>query len=224
MNVGILIAVSVIMACMNLAYMQWYHNQKERTYHGAEQFIKPLTPHRVILFCIMLIAMVGLSIYTVHFNDSVKLPFLLKRAGCMAILWPAAAVDYKEQKIPNKVILMGLIYRLLILIVEIIGYREQLLATVVSEVLSAFIIMVFCFLCRLIVKNGICMGDIKLMMCMGLFLGVYDLLNALFASFVVCFFMALYVLITKKKTKKDAIAMAPSILAGTLIAFILVVY
>ena len=66
------------------------------------------------------------------------------------------------------------------------------------------------------------MGDIKLMLVMCLFQGFYGVASALFCSLFVAFIYAVVVLITKKKSKSDAVAFAPAILLGTMLSVFLI--
>ena len=69
-------------------------------------------------------------------------------------------------------------------------------------------------------KNGVGMGDIKLILIMSLYLGIQGIFGVLFMSLIVIFFAGLYLMIIKKRSKRESIPFAPAILAGTVISIL----
>lgn len=169
----------------------------------------------------MLVLNIGLAVaLTMLFEENTML-FNLKRIALVCVLWVAAYYDYKSFRIPNKLIITGLIYRALILIAELIWERDALLTTVVSELIAALAMLVISVLCVLILKNSLGMGDIKLFIVMGVLQGVVGITSSVIASLLVSFVVSVFLLVTKKKTRKDAIPFAPCILIGTYISIFL---
>lgn len=89
-----------------------------------------------------------------------------------------------------------------------------------SSLIAAVGVLILLCVMRLIVKNGIGFGDVKLFAVLGLFLGLKGIVSTMFLSFVVSFFVSIFLLVSKRKNKKDQIAFAPSILVGTLLSVI----
>ena len=90
------------------------------------------------------------------------------------------------------------------------------------QVLISGLVLYMSFrLCIKIMKGGIGMGDIKLFSVMALFLSIDGLIPAVIFSFIISFFVAIYSLISRKKTKKDAIPFGPSLLIGTYLSIFL---
>lgn len=155
---------------------------------------------------------------TVYFTEpltQVKLVLLL------AIIAPCAAVDLKTHKIPNKFLIVGLVARVIIYIIEFILSVNEAVATLKNDVFAALIIGGFFLLLLLVFKNSIGMGDIKLFALMGLYQGLLGVINSIFFSLMASFFVSIYFLITKKKTKGDVVSFGPSIFAGTVIGICL---
>ena len=146
--------------------------------------------------------------------------FAVKRIVLFTALWPIAFIDYRKHIIPNKLLCFLLIVRLVIAIAEMIcdfkSAKSELLSCLIA---GAGIAIILCIM-RLIVKEGIGFGDIKLFAVMGLFLGVRGSIPSIFMSFVISFFVSVYMLISKRKSRKDQIAFAPSILVGTMLSII----
>ena len=65
------------------------------------------------------------------------------------------------------------------------------------------------------------MGDIKLFAVLGLYFG-YDIINLMFFSFLCTAIYSIYLLLFKKKKKKDSVPMGPFIFLGTILSFILI--
>lgn len=146
---------------------------------------------------------------------------VLKRLGLITLIWQAAAIDWKWQKIPNDIILAGVVFRALMLIPEFIFDREILVSNLIEEGIALLIVVIFVFICLLLMKNSIGMGDVKLLMLMALCQGISGIAMSCFLSMVVSFFVAVALLISRKKTRKDTISFAPCILVGTFLGIFL---
>lgn len=147
--------------------------------------------------------------------------FSLKRMGLLGILWPVGYIDFKTYRIPNRFILLGLSYRGIILILELIFARNTIPAILISEGIAALGLFVATILCSVCIKNSIGYGDIKLFCVMGFMLGLEGIWNAIFMSLIAAFIVSVILLISKKKSRKDAVPFAPSIVLGTYISIIL---
>lgn len=178
------------------------------------------TKKEKIYFCVMILFNIVLNYVFIEIYTENSIFFNMKRIALVSILWIVAYYDYKSYRIPNKAILLGLAYRGVILLFEVIFYRENLLQTVISEVIASVALIIISVLCMLIVKNAIGMGDVKLFIVIGVSLGLSGIMTAVGASLIVSFVIAVALLLTKKKSRKDSIPFAPSILLGTLFAVI----
>lgn len=147
--------------------------------------------------------------------------FQCKRMGCIALLFAAAAIDFKKQIIPNQLILSGIGVRAALLAAEVIFERDTIVLTLCSELLGTVGIFLVCMVFLLIMKNSIGMGDIKLFMVMGLYLGLYSMMNAIMSSLILAFIGAVVLLLTRRKGKKDSLPFAPAVLAGTYLSVFL---
>ncbi len=147
--------------------------------------------------------------------------FSIKRLCMIAILWSVGLIDLKTYRIPNVFILIGLSLRTIILVCELVFERDLVVDTLISEAIAAIAMTLASFLCTLVVKNSIGYGDIKLFIVMGLFLGMSGLWSAVFVSLFVAFIYAVFLLLTKRKGRKEAIPFAPAIAIGTYISVIL---
>ncbi|MBI3631258.1 MAG: prepilin peptidase [Candidatus Staskawiczbacteria bacterium] len=124
-----------------------------------------------------------------------------------------AVFDYKYYIIPNKfiypLILLATGYQLLI------TPHSSLLTTIISSLGFA----TFFFLMT-VISGGrwMGMGDAKLVLFMGLFLGWPKIFLAIFLSFVLGSLISLILIFTKQKTLKSQIPFGPFLILGTFIA------
>lgn len=142
----------------------------------------------------------------------------IKRMCLLAVIWPLAYIDYKTYRIPNLFIVFGIICRVIIFIFELLVGNEFVWTNLASEAIAAGSLLAAALLCALIVKNGLGFGDMKLFVVMGLMLGLEGIWGAIFLSLLAAFAAALILLITKKKTRKDAIPFGPALVLGTFLS------
>lgn len=170
---------------------------------------------------LMAAAAVGLSLFiTLFYSDNTFL-FTLKRAVMLAVLWPVAYTDLTAYRIPNLFVAAGLAARAAILAAEFIWERDALLYGLLTEVAAAVVLFLVALLCTVVVKNSIGGGDMKLFVVMGLLLGLQGTWGAVFLSLIVSFIVAVALLITHKKSRKDAIPFGPALAVGTYLSIFL---
>ena len=175
-----------------------------------------LLSNSTIVYCsLMFIITVAASFLfcTIYKDNGILMS--LKRLALLSLLWPIAFIDYKTFRIPNTFIIFGIVCRVIILAFELIFEGQFVWMTLLSEVIAAVALLLAAGLCALCIKNSIGFGDMKLFIVMGLMLSLSGIWSAIFLSLVVSFFISAFLLITKKKTRKDAIPFGPAIVIGT---------
>lgn len=212
-----LCSVLVNGAAVGLFYYE-LHNHREK--YPVRPDGKP--PKAAYLYSILAVtAAVGLSLFiTLFYRDNTFL-FTLKRAVMLAVLWPVAYTDFTACRIPNLFVVAGLTARAAILVAELIWERDALLSCLLTEAAAAAVLFLAALLCTVVVKNSIGGGDMKLFVVMGLLLGVQGTWGAIFLSLIVSFAVAVVLLITHKKTRKDAIPFGPALAVGTYLSVFL---
>lgn len=182
--------------------------------------IFPETASEVVLFISIPVSLVIVYLMLSHYYQLENLK-IAKNLCAISVLWPIAESDYKCFKIPNKLILYGILLRVLILFYEIIFAFDTLKLTFISEGIAIIASAVVCIACILMSKGSMGMGDLKMLLMVGSLLGLEGWIYSLMFSVVISFVVALLLLLTKKKSKKDAIPFAPFVLAGSLLSMIL---
>lgn len=168
----------------------------------------------IMLVYMLALAIVQVKIYEGNFCDNAKI------LAFASLLFPMAQIDRKYLRIPNKLIILGLIYRWYIFVFELIYFSDKVLSNIISELIAAAVVFVVLMLVLLVMKNGIGMGDIKFLMLMGIMLGMYRTAECIFTVMIITFFVSLYKLIIKKVDKKTEFAFGPLIAIGSAISLI----
>lgn len=144
----------------------------------------------------------------------------IKRLALLCVIWPVAYIDFKTYRIPNTFIIFGLACRVVLLPFELL-FSDQIMPNVISELIAAGALLLACILCAVCLKGSIGFGDMKLFVVMGLLLGLEAIWSAVFTALLISFVISAFLLITKKKTRKDAIPFGPAIVIGTYISICL---
>ena len=214
-----LLLLVVLIANLVTAYA--FLNEKALKNIAQEQKSISHKKAQIIYSVLFILVNIGISVLFVTVYQNNTILFSLKRLLLLAILWPVGYIDFKTYKIPNRFIILGLIFRAGILIFELLFERELLISYLISEGIAAGALLIATLLCCLCIKNSIGYGDIKLFVIMGLMLGLEGIWSSIFVSLFISFIVAVTLLIAKKKGKKDVIPFAPSIAIGTYISIIM---
>lgn len=175
---------------------------------------------RKVYAIVGIVVNIGVSVWiATNLNDNGTI-FLIKNIIMLSILWPVALIDFKTTRIPNRFILYGLISRVCVLILEVFFKTNTLKVTIITELIAVGVLLGASLLCSVCIKNSIGFGDMKLFIVMGLLLGLEGIWNAIFLAMFVMFVIAVVLLLSKKKTKKDSIPFGPAIAIGTYLAII----
>lgn len=190
------------------------HAEKKIQYfipQGKENIIMMI----VVIFLLMLCSVILNYVYAVSLIENVKLISLL------AVLCPAAYTDWNKHIIRNRLIIGAVCLRAVLFVIELILDFDNALSAGFSGLVAAVVIFVIGFLCSMVLKGSVGMGDVKLLAVMALFQGATGIVCSLFVSLLVAFFYCIAALCLKRKNKKDIIPFAPALLLGTYISVLL---
>ena len=135
----------------------------------------------------------------------------------MAIL---AYTDYKERRIPNRVLGAGAAIWLLLMAMALFTDREEAVSLLQRSIVGALIAGGAFLLCYIIVRGRIGAGDVKMAALMGLYLGSTRIATALVAGVVISAVYSVVMILARKLTVKDGLPMAPFLFLGTIIALL----
>lgn len=144
----------------------------------------------------------------------------LKSIKYCCLLWglaPIAFRDWKTKTIPNRWLAYLIGIRLMLLVLEVLFYPDAVWDNLMFLILGTFISGGIMFLAYVISRHEIGMGDVKLFMVTGMYLGLSLNYLLLLASLI---FSAVYgcIKMMKKDLKsKDSIPFAPFVFMGAIV-------
>lgn len=142
---------------------------------------------------------------------------IVKMNIALVCLTGAAAMDYREHRIPN---IYPLVLSLSGIVCLGIGYfsnQAGATAYIVSSVIATVGVAACLLLAMVLTKHGIGLGDIKLLCALALMGGVYTTCGTIFFAMTACAILAVILLATKKKKLQSALPFGPFIFAGYLV-------
>lgn len=139
----------------------------------------------------------------------------------LSVIWPVAYIDFKTLRIPNLFVIYGLVCRIIILVFEIFLGNADVWRNLLSGAIAAAALLLSAIFCALLVKNGIGFGDMKLLALLGLMLGLDGIWSAMLFALLISFVVAVFVLVTRKKTRKDEIPFGPALVLGAYLSICL---
>lgn len=213
----------MILGCIviNIITCYFFFTEEKIQTKGKNTQKLEIPKDRIIYVGTCLAINIGIALILVLYYKHTSIPFVLKRLSLLSLLWAVGYIDFKTYKIPNRFVVLGLLYRAVILILEVFMERELILTNLISEGVSVATLLLASILCSLCVKNAIGYGDLKLFVIMGLMLGFSNIWSAIFVSLIATFFVAGGLLLTHKKTRKDSIPFAPLLMVGTYVSLII---
>ena len=175
--------------------------------------------HCSVYLCIALIFNIAVALFMKLFygNDWQDLARVLL---VISVLWACAWIDVKCKLIPNKILLVGLLIRLALIALECLVSPGEVRYILMSSVIAAIALFIGSILCRLVSKDAIGFGDVKLLAFMGFCLQNDRIWGAVFFSSIIAFVYSLYLVLCKHANRKTEIPFAPLLLAGTIAASI----
>lgn len=176
----------------------------------------------LVAMSVIAIVLLGSSLWLV--NRVSNIPNLIKLIVLTGILAAAAAVDLKQTIIPNKLIFIGLIVRVIIYVVELLFYNEIFVPQLISDVIGFAIGFGILCIASVVSKGALGFGDVKLFGVIGLMTGAICTYSTLIFGLLLSVIVSVVLMIAKKKSRKDSIPFGPFIFAGYIIAISLTCY
>jgi len=173
---------------------------------------------RVFLVFVTIIG-IGLAFEFSVFSYSIwkKLRYLVLMAALFFISW----IDQKNKRIPNKILGILLAVRGVLIAAEWLAYPAVGMAILISALSGALLGGIIFLLARFLSKGGVGMGDVKLFIVIGTYLGSGSIMAAVFLSVMVSAAYSIVMLMLKKIKLKEEIPFAPFIFIGTILTMAL---
>lgn len=210
-----------ILCVVSFGLMQRELEPEGKEKNSVKELLLPAGRKRILYLCGMICLNLILLGFFFYFYKETSLIYVLKRVGLTVFVCGILPVDLKNNRIPNRFILAILAWRTVCLLGELLWEREALGQTVLQEIIGAGIFGLLIIVCMLVAKNSIGMGDLKLVLVISACQGIYGTINTLFVSMIAAFFAAVILLLTRKKSRKDALPFAPFLSIGLYLSLFL---
>lgn len=161
-------------------------------------------------------ALIGMAAYRV-LSAGLQLPTAARLLVTLVLLFPAMIIDLKTHKIPNPLVLLMLALGGGILGLEYILYRQVFETQWLVSAGGLLGCLVLFYLLARLTKNGIGMGDVKLLAAIGWMIGFTQTLAATICSLLACTLVALVLLLTKRGKASDQIPFGPFLFFGHMV-------
>lgn len=175
-----------------------------------------------VVMNIVSVVLLGCSLLLVNCVSNIL--NMVKLIVLMGILAAVAVVDLKKTIIPNFLIVIGLIVRIVIYVIELLFYNNIFVPQLLSDFLGFSIGFGILFIVSIVFRGAIGFGDVKLFGLIGLMSGAICTYSTLIFCLLISTIVSLILIITKKKNRKDSIPFGPFIFVGYVIAIILSCY
>ncbi len=166
-----------------------------------------------ILLCIIYLS-VGIAIgvlYKIYAFDILK---TFKALAIISITLITARIDCREKIIPNEAIVCILSIACVLMIINAFTNTVEALAIFIDSIVAMLIGVLLFAASKVISKNGVGMGDIKLVGALGLYLRTYALMGVLLVALISIAIYGLIKIISKSATAKDEIPFGPFVAFG----------
>lgn len=177
---------------------------------------------RVIVSCV--IGVISFGVVLKIFEDVSDWINICKMILSLICLLGAAGVDFREHRIPNIFPLIMVVGGMACLGLGIAFSQEGAISYIVSSVMATIGCAICLTVASILTKQGIGLGDIKLLCSLALVGGVYVFCGTLFFSVIFSSIAAIILLARKKKSMKEAIPFGPFIWAGYIVTVVMTIY
>jgi leader peptidase (prepilin peptidase)/N-methyltransferase len=160
------------------------------------------------------------SVYQLY-NAGMSVIELCKYSAVALFLLSVMIIDWKTHLIPNKLVIALFGVGTILLAIEFILYRSVALQTFLLSVVGMLCCLVLFYILSRLTKDGISMGDVKLIAAMGWVLGISTTFFAVFFAMLICTIAAIFLLLSKRKNKSDRVAFGPFMFFGYILLLML---
>ncbi|MBS6722580.1 MAG: prepilin peptidase [Clostridiales bacterium] len=146
---------------------------------------------------------------------------IIRNIVLLAGLFVMAWIDGESHRIPNKLLLMLCVFRMVLLVIECFIYYSLSLTIMFSAFLGMIAGTVIFGSCYLISRGGMGAGDVKLFAVIGFFTNIKSVMLIAFFSVCAAAVYSIAQLVRKKIDFKAAIPFGPFAMIGAVLTFAL---
>jgi len=160
-----------------------------------------------------------ITCYCLLFGDS---RFIRSLMNAEVFIWLGVLgyVDLKERIIPNHMIGAGLIFWVVLVLLDIFVGKTAWKSVIAYSLIGGAVCGGILLIVALLSGSALGMGDVKLFTVLGLLYGLNDTYSILLFSIVIMAVVSIALLIARKVTRKTAVPMAPFVAVGFLLSIL----
>ena len=204
-------AVTLAGTALGLKYANVYISEK-----GEEGEKKPLSLKASAFVILLCLAFNMLSVYVMSLGNEEPI-HIIEYATAVCGLMISSVTDIRLKLIPNKVCLAMALLWAAETGIGCIFLGSDILMELISSFIGALFGGGILLLGRLLSRNGMGMGDVKLLAATGLLIKFDMMLGLLMWGLIISVIFGVGLMLVKKVKSSHAISMAPFFLAGTVI-------
>lgn len=170
----------------------------------------------------VLMAIIGiLTVYLdiLLFKQSYRINTTLNIVVVYTILAILAGIDLKKKVIPNSILRVGFIIKIILLLYEWIMFPDTIQVSFFRSVSGFVFGLLFLLILSFITRHGIGYGDVKMFAWLGFCVGLMDTYNILFYSVLAAAAAGIYLLLVKRAERKKQLPFAPFVYIGCYLVF-----
>ncbi len=210
--------IAVISLIIGLKYADSYIHKKDDTIEKSY-----FTPKFIIPFVLVCTAFCIFSVFVMKRDDESAID-IIRYVTVICGLTLSSVTDIKLKLIPNVFCLAMIGACVLEIAVSCIFFKEAIAFELISSLIGGVFGGGLLLIGRLISRNGMGMGDVKILFAAGLLLRFDKMFGLLFWGLIFSVFFGVGLMIFKKVKSSYTISMAPFFLAGAaalnIVAFI----
>ncbi len=178
---------------------------------------------KVLILLTIICAALAVAVQISLYRNTAVISFV-KLYGLFILVLCASVIDFKRKIIPNFLIVLGLVFRVLIYIYEAVFLSSELKSVFINDLIGFAIGFVLLAVVSLVSKGAIGFGDAKLFGVIGLISGSFCTYSTLLISLIASACVSLIRIARKKMGRKDSMPFGPFIAVGYIAAIFLTSY
>ena len=216
----VLWTVLILAAPLLAAAAVWY--QKAYIDGTKPKVLDALKAHKK-MYAVITLLYAGMALFLLATQDAKQLHTDLLIQNLL--LWDGlvclSVTDLRVKKIPNPVTLLLLLLRCGFILYGVLAEQDSLKDVLLKSVIGLLFAGGFILLCMLLSRGGIGAGDMKIFAVIGFYFGFAGVLEVMIYALLLSAVWAIGMLICKKGKLKSTLPMAPFILSGLTVYYLL---
>ena len=208
------LVIPLVLQAITVAALYQYMVHRVDGVCQVEEYWKRKFDKEYLIVALIMLISGGLVYAKGYFGNDDGWVRAMMNAEVMIWLWAAGYIDLKERIIPNALILAGLLFWLVLCLMEVLLGGTPVMRLLAYSGIGGLVCGGVLFVIALIVKSALGMGDVKLFFVLGLLYGMSDAYGILLFTVIALGITSIALLIAKKVTMKTAIPMAPFVIIG----------